>query len=122
MSLFWNRIIKGANVLVGITERKWVNHKEIEDKPSIKYFLFLNWNIKPKSVPVKRIIKMRSFSWEEIRNSCSEDNNHDNHEPDVIAKILNIIIGIKHSIDWWLEIQAWDLIRGLLEKRVIRRE
>lgn len=108
--------------MVGITEIKWVNHNEIEDKPIFRYFLFLNWSIKPKNVPIKRIVKIMNFSWVEIKNNCSGDRSHESHEPDVIAMNLRKMMGIKQFIDWWLEVQAWNLIRGLLENRVIRKE
>lgn len=57
-------------------------------------FLFLNWSENPSENPiVNRMIIVILWICSMI-NSCSADNNQDNHDPEVIANRLKIKIGI----------------------------
>ena len=57
-----------------------------------------------------------------IINSWSGEIIHVSHDPDVIANKLNVIIGIKEFIDWWLDWNARDLMLDLFEIKDIRIE
>lgn len=108
--------------LVGITDKKWVNHNEIDDKPILMYFLFLNWKVKPKMSPVMRINVIIFLFSIEIIKSCSEDNNHVSKDPDVIPNNLRIEIGISEYMDLWFDENGCDLIRVLFDDKDIRIE
>lgn len=56
------------------------------------------------------------------RYTWSGDISHVIHEPEVIAKILRVIMGIMDSSLWWLDIHGWDLMVDLFENSVIRME
>lgn len=58
LSLYWKIFIKGDRKIVGITDKMWVNHSEIEGNPSLINVFLLNWNIRPKRIPVDKKIKI----------------------------------------------------------------
>lgn len=107
---------------MGITDKKCVNHNEIEDNPKLMYFLFLNCSINPNKIPVNRMIKIIILFVMLSRYTWSDDKSHVIQDPEVIANILNTIMGIKDSSVWWLDIHGCDLIIDLFEKSVIRIE
>lgn len=67
------------------------------------------------------MINVNFLLWD-IMNNCSEDNIQVNHDPEVMANNLKIIIGIKDSIEEWLDDRGWDLILDLLDDSDIRTE
>lgn len=122
LSLLWKIDIKGDMKLVGITDKKCVNHREMDEIPILIYFFLLNWSINPRNVPEIKITKILILLLGEIRNNCSDETNHVSHDPEVIAIILRIMMGIKQFKDWWFDVKGWDKIWGLFENKVMRME
>lgn len=85
----------GDMKFIGKMDIIWMNHNGIEEKPNLMYIIILYWSENPSMNPRinSKIIIILNILF--IMKSCSEDNNHINQDPEVIANILSVIIGIK---------------------------
>lgn len=84
--------------------------------------MFLNCNKNPNINPVNKVKIIDILFKRDIMNNWSGDKIQVNHDPEVIANSLNLMIGINDSIVAWLDVKELDLILDLLDNKDIRIE